>query len=162
MALGSRKRKGGLSALSEVLTKAYPNASELGAARVMAAWPDVVPERVLEAARPVRFRRGELLVHTKSSAWANELSLMMPQFLVGLRKRLPGVSIVQIRFKVGPLPERPLDRHRPKRRPAPRAPLSELPEQVGQALAGIADDEVRAQVEEAARVGLARPTRKGR
>jgi len=43
-----------------VLGKAYPVPSELAGARVIAAWAEVVPERVQEAARPVRFARGEV------------------------------------------------------------------------------------------------------
>jgi hypothetical protein len=154
MALGSRKRKGGLTALANVLGKAYPAPGELVGARVMAAWFEVVPERVREAARPVRFSRGVLVVHTKSSAWASELSMMMPSFLRDIRRKLPGTELVQIRFMPGPLPERSLRKRVTRKAPTPLT-LEELPEDVGRALATIQDDELRGAVHEAAQLAMA-------
>jgi len=159
MALGSRNRKGGISSLSDVLGKAYPAPAELAGARVMAAWSDVVPERVLDAARAVRFSRGTLTVHTKSSAWANELMMMMPGFLAAMRKKLPGTQIVPIHFQVGPLPERSL-RGRATATAPTRLALDELPEEVGRALATIRDDELRTVVHEAAQLGMAKEKRR--
>jgi hypothetical protein len=66
----------------------------------VAAWPDAVGDAIARAAWPARFQRdGTLVVHTRDSIWAFELTQRAGE----IAKRLEGVSA--IKFVPGPLPE---------------------------------------------------------
>lgn len=124
------------------------------AARVFAAWAKVVPQRVVDNARPVRLRRGALVVHTATSAWASVLQLDGEKILEALRARLPGAPVTKVVFRVGALP--PAPPAEPKRRQSVALrPVTELPEDVARELARIRDDDLRDAVARAASAGLA-------
>lgn len=135
----------------------YPPGAEeeLAGLRVFAWWNRSVPARIQRSARPVRLRRGVLHVNTSTSAWAAELDFMREQLLSTLRAEVPGCAVRDIRFRVGPLPERPAPRD--ERPPAPPiVPAAELPEELARELARVGDDEVRDAVARAAGTSLGR------
>jgi hypothetical protein len=71
---------------------------------VVAAWPDAVGAEIARSAWPARFQRdGTLIVHTRDSIWAFELTQRAGE----IQERLDGVSAMK--FIPGPLPESPAD-----------------------------------------------------
>lgn len=65
------------------MTEAWAPAT--GLAAVQAAWGDVVGEGVAAQAVPVAERDGVLTVRCRSAVWAQELTLMGPDVVAGLR-----------------------------------------------------------------------------
>ncbi|HKP59169.1 MAG TPA: DUF721 domain-containing protein [Polyangiales bacterium] len=142
--------------LSVLVGKVYPGRGkeELAAVRVFGVFMRVLSPRVVRNARPVRFVRGVLTVHTINSAWANSLQLESESVLARLRGKCPGVTITKLVFRSGPLPEAAL--------PVPQDPepkksvaLEKLPEEVARELRHIHDDALREAVVRAALMGLA-------
>lgn len=141
--------------LSSLVAKVYPGRGheELAAVRVFGAFMKALSPRVLRNARPVRFARGVLTVHTINSAWASSLQLESESILARLSRLTPGVRIAKMVFRSGPLPDAavpiPLDPE-PKKSVA----LDKLPEDIARALAQIHDDALREAVTRAALMGL--------
>jgi hypothetical protein len=114
-------------------------------------WVEAVGARIADRAEPVALDRGVLVVRAATSTWANELSLLSSELVA--RLRAAGVAVHELRFRVGAVK---LPSHAPEPRetrevPAPAALTGEL----ARAVDGIADDELRAAVEDAARANLA-------
>jgi hypothetical protein len=66
----------------------------------VAAWPDAVGAEIARSAWPARFQRdGTLIVHTRDSIWAFELTQRAGE----IEERLENVS--GLKFVPGPLPE---------------------------------------------------------
>src|SRR3954468_18363473 len=66
----------------------------------VAAWPAAVGDEIARNAWPARFTRdGTLIVHTRDSVWAFELTQRAGE----IQERLEGVNA--IKFVPGPLPE---------------------------------------------------------
>lgn len=107
-------------------------------------WRDVVGDRIAERSCPDRVdEQGVLSITVKSSLWAQELSLLSPRILAGLRRRFRG-PLRALRFRVGEvrLPPRP-----PARTAATPRPL---PAELSTRLDAIADLELREVIREAA------------
>ena len=104
---------------------------------------------IARSAWPARFQRdGTLIVHTRDSVWAFELTQRAGE----IQKRLEGVA--GLKFVPGPLPEAPAE---DVSRPA-TAPAVASPEQVERAAswaADIDDEELRELVQKAAEASLA-------
>ena len=117
----------------------------------MAGWPQAVGELVARNAWPARIARdGTLLVNTKDAVWAFELGHRGPEILGRLDRRLKG-----IRFVPGPIPElAPESAETPS--PTPDPPTPEQLERGAELAAGIADEELRERVAQAAAASLAR------
>ena len=142
--------------LSSLLAKVYPGRGkeELAAVRVFGAFMRALSPRVLKNARPVRFARGILTVHTINSAWASSLQLESEAILKRIAGFAPGQRVSKLVFRSGPLPDAALpvrEEPEPKRGVA----LDKLPEDVARALAHIHDDTLREAVKRAALLGLA-------
>lgn len=142
--------------LSVLVGKVYPGRGkeELAAVRVFGVFMRALSPRVLRNARPVRFVRGVLTVHTINSAWANSLQLESESILMRLRRHCPGIGIGKLVFRSGPLPEAALplpEEPEPKKSVA----LEKLPEEVARELRHIHDDALREAVVRAALMGLA-------
>jgi hypothetical protein len=116
---------------------------------IVAAWPDAVGAEIARSAWPARFQRdGTLIVHTRDSIWAFELTQRAGE----IQDRLEGVEA--IKFVSGPLPETTIEEIAP---PA-AAPAVASPEQRRQAeewAAEIADENLRKLVAKAAEASLA-------
>ncbi len=111
-----------------------------------------MPPRIAQHARPVDLRRGTLIVHTKTTAWAQELSFHEPDLLKAIRQRIPAVR--RLRIRVGQMPPPP----KPPKPPPPKiAPIaaSKLPGEVARALAHVRDDQLREVLTRAACTSLA-------
>ncbi|MEM1413855.1 MAG: DUF721 domain-containing protein [Myxococcota bacterium] len=149
------RRRSHLQPLGQLVRRVHPQPDQVDDARLFAWWVRALPPRVVERARPVRLRHGTLHVHCASSAWAQELSFMADTLLARVQVFAPDLRIRDLRFRVGPLPAIPRDtRFLPP--PPPRRPATELPEDVGRALARIHDDELRQAVARAASYSLGR------
>lgn len=161
MARRIRRRRSKLRAIAELIGRVHPRPADVDAARVMAAWSRVLPEKIVARARPVALTRGVLFVNVTSSAWAQELHHMHDELLTRLREAVKGARLAALRFKVGPLPDIV---HRPRRPkpPPPVEPLEVLPDTVGRALAALPDDELRDRIARAAAVSLAASARRRR
>jgi len=151
----ARRKKGNLESVAKLLKGVYPAPDQLEAARAFAWWSRAVPPRILANARPVKLAGGVLVVHVRSSVWANELSYLTDDLLSRLREHAPMSRVERIRFQVGPLPEIAA---READAPPPPEPvrLAALPEELGRALSRIHDDELRKAIAEAATTSLAR------
>lgn len=97
-------------------------------------------------------RRGTLIVHTKTTAWAQELSFHEADLLKAIRARVPAVRRLRIRVGQMPPPPKP-----PKPRPPKITPIevAKLPPDVARALAHVADDGLRDVLTRAACTSLA-------
>ena len=155
----ARRKKGRLESLAKLLKGVYPAPDQYEAAKVFAWWNRAVPPRLVEHARPVRLKRGVLLVHVSSSVWANELHYLTDDLLTRLREHAPESRVDKIRFQVGPLPDIP---PRPRDDPPPPEPvrLASLPDELGRALSRVEDDDLRNAITKAATTSLARRRRK--
>lgn len=129
---------------------------EVDAVRVFVWWARNMPARIVARARPVRLDHGILIVHTASSAWAQELSFMTGDIVARLRKAELGVDIRSVRFRSGALPPALERRAGPKKPAPPIDELPELPAEVGRALARVHDDDLRLWITRAAAASLAR------
>jgi hypothetical protein len=143
--------------LSTLVAKVYPGRGqeELAAVRVFGAFMRALSPRVLRNARPVRFVRGVLTVHTINSAWANSLQLESESILARFSRVAHGVRITKLVVRSGPLPDAALPIP-PEDPPERSVALERLPEDVARALAGIHDDALREAVARAALMGLAK------
>lgn len=111
-----------------------------------------MPPRIAKNARPVELRRGTLIVHTRTTAWAQELSFHEADLLASIRKRVAAVR--RLRIRVGQMPPPP----KPPKPPAPKVtPLvvGQLPGDVARALARVNDDRLRDALTKAACTSLA-------
>jgi len=90
-------------------------ADRLGQAAVVAAWSDLVGDRIASAAMPESVAAdGTLFVRVKSSAWRQELSLMTPEVLSLLNAGRSTGRIKRIRWLVGEEKNEPASRYRPR------------------------------------------------
>jgi hypothetical protein len=142
--------------LSALVAKVYPGRGheELAAVRVFGAFVRALSPRVLKNARPVRFSRGVLTVHTVNSAWASSLQLESESIITRITRLTPGLRLSKLVFRSGPLPDAALPM--PEDAPPKRSvALEKLPDDVARALAHIHDDALREAVTRAALMGLA-------
>jgi hypothetical protein len=151
----SRGPRSAIHRMVDVLKAAYPSKEpeDLQAIRAFYWWEKAVPKRVLENVRPVRYGRGILTVHAKNSVWASELTFLEPQILAALQKRAPEARVKKLVVRVGVLPPRPLPIRTIERKPPP-IPLKDLPEELARELASVRHDDLRLEIERAARTGL--------
>jgi hypothetical protein len=70
-------------------------------AALAAVWTGIVGERVAENAAPLEVNGTTLIVATRSSAWSNQLQLLSPQILAGLRALPEGRALERLTFRVG-------------------------------------------------------------
>jgi hypothetical protein len=153
------QRNGELLSLAQLLDRTYPGQPrDRPLVRTFSWWDRTVPERVAANARPVRLAGGTLIVHTRSSAWAQELSFHERDLLESVRAAVP--SVRRLRIRVGRMPPPPPP---PEKPPPKTVPLSigELPGEVARALAGVGDDRLRDTLTKAACTSLAPPPRDG-
>lgn len=143
------------TALADLLPAVYPVREHADGLQLFASWRRVVPPRIFNNARPVRFDKGVLTVHVSTSAWASELEFMRESILGSLRARAPKTSVRTIRFRVGPLP--PTLRPEPTTRTVPHVPVSALPEDIARSLTRIKDDSLRDAIAQAAYATMSAP-----
>jgi hypothetical protein len=102
----------------------------------------------------VKLERGTLIIHTRTAAWAHELSFHEADLLAAIRARVGAVA--RLRIRVGPMPPPP----KPPKPPPPKVePLrpGQLPGDVARALAHVEDDALRDALTKAACTSLAPP-----
>jgi hypothetical protein len=116
----------------------------------VAAWPAAVGPEIARSAWPARFQRdGTLVVHTRDSVWAFELTQRVGE----IKERLEDVAA--LKFVPGPLPE--IAAEAPQATPQGSPPPSpEQSEQAAEWAAEIEDDDLRRIVTRAVEMSLAR------
>ena len=120
-----------------------------GMADIVGAWPSAVGPQIAENAWPARTTRdGTLVVHTRDSIWAFELTQQAGE----IARRL---SVKALKFVPGPVPQSPVETTGPART-AVRAATLEESRTASEWAAGIEDPELRALVARAARASLAK------
>jgi Dna[CI] antecedent, DciA len=116
---------------------------------VVKAWPDAVGAEIVRSAWPARFQRdGTLVVHTRDSVWAFELTQRAGE----IQNRL--AEVAAIKFVPGPLPEAAVE----ATPAAPQRSSPPSPEQVELAAswaAAIEDEDLRKIVTKAVEMSLA-------
>jgi len=138
--------------MADILDGAYPGRREdRGLIRTFSWWERAVSRRIAEVARPVKLSHGTLVIHTRSSAWAQELSFHEEDLLNSIREVVPLVKRVRIRVGPMPRPGQAPDPPPPKVRPLP---ATDLPGNIARALAHVSDDEVRDVLSKAACTSL--------
>ncbi|MGF1464991.1 MAG: DUF721 domain-containing protein [Sandaracinaceae bacterium] len=149
--MAKRRRRGGEpQLLGDVIDR--------GASRALidtfSWWDRAVPQRIAQAARPVHLRRGTLVVHTKTAAWAQELSYVAAELLRSVKARVPRARIERLRIRVGPMPRPPAPK---AERPPPVRPMRavDLPPDLARALAHVGDGQLRDVLSRAACTSLA-------
>jgi hypothetical protein len=126
----------------------FGDAGRLG--EVVEAWPAAVGELVARNAWPARIARdGTLLVHTQDAIWAFELGHRSAEILSRL-----GVELKAVKFVPGPVPEVTFAATETAET-APVAPSAEQLRQGEELAAGIADEDLRKRVAQAAAASLA-------
>jgi len=126
--------------------------------RIVAAWTDAVGAEVSRNAWPARVARdGTLHVNTSSSVWAFELGQLAPKILERLRTELGGQAPAALRFAPGHLPEPPSPTS-DATATVPRSASADSVRRAATLAAGIADEDLRKQVERAVSLGLSNRT----
>ena len=69
-------------------------------ARVQAVWPEVAGAAIAAEAAPSSEREGVVTVDCSGAVWAQELTLLEPELVSGLNRRLEGLQVRSLRFKV--------------------------------------------------------------
>jgi hypothetical protein len=104
----------------------------------VAAWPAAVGAEIARSAWPARFTRdGTLIVHTRDSVWAFELTQRAGE----IQERLEGVKAVK--FVPGPLPEAAVEPTQATPQGSPPTPTPEQSEQASEWASEIADEDLR-------------------
>jgi hypothetical protein len=114
-------------------------------------WREAVGPRIADQTVPVSLDGGVLLVRTRSSTWASELSMLSETILLRLRQM--GVRVDRLVFRTGKveLPHRPVERRTTRQVPPP-APLPSI---LRRELDGVADDDLRETIRDAAARSIA-------
>jgi Dna[CI] antecedent, DciA len=123
---------------------------QAGIGEAVDAWPAAVGEEIARNAWPARFTRdGTLIVHTRDSVWAFELT----QRAADIGERL---STKAVKFVPGPIPERGAEVTQATPQGALPRPSPEQVAQAAQWSAQIDDEDLRKIVQRAIESGLAR------
>jgi hypothetical protein len=141
MAKAARRQRSVPPTIGDILDGAYPGRVEdRPLLQTFGWWDRTVPQRIAKNARPVALRRGVLVVHTRTTAWAQELSFHEVDLLASVSARVP--SIKRLRIQVGPMPP-------PPKPPAPPPPkvtpieIGRIPGEIARELARVGDDALR-------------------
>jgi hypothetical protein len=127
--------------IADELLTSQGYARKLKEHRAWVVWEKVVGPQIAQHAKPLRIRDGILEVRVDQPIWMQQLRMMAPQILQRLNQALGEELIRDLFWKRGRLPEEiPVE---PPYR-APRAALdAQETEKIGQALAGIGDEELQ-------------------
>jgi hypothetical protein len=71
-----------------------------------AFWDSVVGESLACNAQPAAFKQQILIVHVSSSVWLQELHFQKKNLIERLNQAAGSKVVEDIRFKIGPLPEK--------------------------------------------------------
>ncbi|HTT67792.1 MAG TPA: DUF721 domain-containing protein [Gemmatimonadales bacterium] len=116
----TERRRSRPTRVGDILTgvlKSAGLADRLGQAAVVAAWSDLVGEKIAGAAVPESVAAdGTLFVRVKSSAWRQELSLMTPEVLSLINADRSTGRIKRIRWLLGGESREPPGRYAPRPR----------------------------------------------
>ncbi len=66
--------------------------------RAVKEWPAAVGPRIARRARAVSFQEGTLVVEVEGSAWLHELSMLKPDLVRQMHRRLGSAHVRDLRF----------------------------------------------------------------
>ena len=122
-------RKGGPRPLGDALgalfaTKGF--ARLRAASELEAAWAEAAGPEAAERTKVGGIRHGVLAITVAHPALLEELSAFRkPELLAALRDKVPGLNLLDVRFRVGPVepdPAEPPPTAKPKSSPKPKRP----------------------------------------
>ncbi|MBA4369972.1 MAG: hypothetical protein C0418_00120 [Coriobacteriaceae bacterium] len=151
--VAAKRRAVGLGAALERIAAKVDTRGELARARAVAVWPAAVGQEVAKRTHCTALRKGELLVHVDSPAWATQLQAMAPQIAEAVNHQAGKRLVSSVRFTVSRTVREERERdavaagleavYRPERiAPVPLTPGERA--QVEATAAAIDDDELRA------------------
>ena len=160
MAKAARRQRSVPRTIGDILDGAYPGRTEdRPLLQTFGWWDRTVPARIAKNARPVALRRGTLVVHTRTTAWAQELSFHEADLLASVSARVPAIK--RVRVQVGPMPPPPA----PPKPPAPKVTpmeVARIPGEIARELARVGDDALRETLTRAVCTSLAPPAKPAR
>ena len=146
-----RRRSGDLETITAILARGGEDRFAPKQPPIpLAIWRQAVGPRIADQAVPVSLQREGparvLVIRASSSTWASELSMLAEPILARLRNH--GLDVQRLLFRTGKLeqPFRPVERRTTREVPPP-APLPSI---LRRELEGVADDELRGAIAEAA------------
>jgi len=157
MARPAKRQQSVPRTIGDILDGAYPGRpGDRPLLQTFGFWDRTVPPRIAQHARPVALRRGTLVIHTRTTVWAQELSFHEADLLASIRSRVP--SVQRLRIQVGPMPPPP----KPPKPPAPKVTpieVARLPGEIARELARVGDDRLRDTLTRAVCTSLAPPVK---
>ena len=97
-----KSTKSGLTTVPEAMKGALAGiqgGQQIRESMALVYWPEVVGEIGARATEAEKVSRGKLVVRTKSSTWSQELTLLKPELIEKLNRRLGENLIVDIIYK---------------------------------------------------------------
>ena len=105
MGTGHTRRSGGPRAVGDVLARYLRTSGlkeKLRSPAVYQCWPEVAGADACRHTRVVGFNNATLYVEVDSAPWLHMLSTFRKrELLEGLRQTMPGVTVKDIRFRIG-------------------------------------------------------------
>ncbi|MCK5738576.1 DUF721 domain-containing protein [bacterium] len=87
-----------LSQLLDQLGRIYHIDDKLKENQVIAAWPEIVGEKIGSVTKPIRVKDGTLYVQVKNDAWKNELYFQKHQIIKQITRYQKQQVITEIRL----------------------------------------------------------------
>ncbi len=99
-----RGRTGHLDDIIEGLIKGWEKQELKKGNAVFAAWQEAVGEETTSHARPVNFKKGEMVVVVENSAWLYKLTMEKREITEKFNEKYTGkIKLRNIRFRIGSL-----------------------------------------------------------
>ncbi len=143
-----------LSSLLKGVEEAHPGG------KLRRLWREVVGTRVAARTEAGWLKGDVLTVKVASPVWAQELALLSETILS--RLNAAGVHARQLRFRVVDLGRPTRSAKATAHRPTPSAPRAPLPGELLRHLQSVEDPELRARIQDAAELTLARQSKRRR
>lgn len=154
-----RKRPVALSDLVMKTAGRFKFKDELKARRLFSQWESAMGP-IASHARPIRIKKGELLIRVDHPTWMHELSMLKPKLLDKISELIPDAFLKSIRLELGELPPDTSARGGRKTAAKKRA-LTEREQKCVEDAAGlIKDDELRKIARQTIERSFERETRK--
>ena len=101
-----KQRHFGLATIPDAMTGALEGiqgGQQIRESMALVYWPEVVGENGARATEAEKVSRGKLVIRTKNSIWSQELTLLKPDLIEKLNRRLGEKLIVDIIYKANGL-----------------------------------------------------------
>lgn len=85
------------------IIKKLDKQSRLTSDDVEKAWKQAAGKKAASHTKPASLRKKQLVINVDGSSWLYELTLKKAELLAGLKKKLGGDKIEELRFRIGEL-----------------------------------------------------------